>query len=193
LVAIGKAWICFLPVHGSCRLHVLPGLLIMPIGYDMSFPPMCAAATAGVPRHFAGLASGLITTCQQMGGAIGLVILSGVAATLTSSLTHDTTAQALTSGYNRGMAVSVIFTLISVFAAILVIHTPKLVPAEPSPATGNRSLVPFDHAHPRNSRVGSLAVPPSGDADSSSCACANMPHLTIPYCEMGRASAVNVR
>jgi EmrB/QacA subfamily drug resistance transporter len=138
LVAIGMARICFLPVHGSYPLHVLPGLLIMPIGYGMSFAPMYAAATAGVPRHFAGLASGLITTSQQMGGAIGLAILSGVAATLTSSLTHDTTAQALTSGYNLGMAVSVIFTLISVFAAILVIRTPKLVPVPsraPQPVT----------------------------------------------------------
>jgi hypothetical protein len=108
---------------------VLPGLLIMPIGYGMSFLPMYTAATAGVPRHFAGLASGLITTCQQMGAAIGLAILSGVAATLTSSLTHDTTAQALTSGSNLGMAASVIFTLISVFAAILVIHTHQARPS----------------------------------------------------------------
>jgi MFS family permease len=138
LVAIGMAWICLLPVHGSSPLHVLPGLLIMPIGYGMTFAPMYAAATAGVPRHFAGVASGLITTSEQMGGAIGLAILSGVAATLTSSLTHDTTAQALTSGYNLGMAVSVIFTLISVFAAILVIRTPKLVPVPsraPQPVT----------------------------------------------------------
>jgi hypothetical protein len=74
-----SAW----PGPASCRytattpLHVLPGLLIAPIGYGMSFAHMYAAATARVLGHF----SGLITTSQQMGGEIGLAILSGVVAT----------------------------------------------------------------------------------------------------------------
>jgi hypothetical protein len=63
-------------VHGNYPLHVLPGLLVMPIGYGMSFAPMYAAAIAGVPGHLSGLASGFITTSQQLGGAIGLAILS---------------------------------------------------------------------------------------------------------------------
>jgi hypothetical protein len=84
LVAIGMAWVCFLPVHGNYPLHVLPGLLIAPIGYGMSFAHMYAAATARVLGHF----SGLITTSQQMGGETGLAILSGVVATrLARSLT----------------------------------------------------------------------------------------------------------
>ena len=54
------AWTCFLPVHGDYVLHVLPGLLIMPVGYGMSFAPMYAAATAGLPPRLAGITSGLM-------------------------------------------------------------------------------------------------------------------------------------
>jgi hypothetical protein len=50
LVVLGMAWLCFLPVHGSYLLHVLPGLVVMPVGYGMSFAPMYAAATAGIPH-----------------------------------------------------------------------------------------------------------------------------------------------
>jgi hypothetical protein len=49
LVAAGMAWLCFLPVHGNYALHLLPGLLVMPAGYGMSFPSAYAAATSGVP------------------------------------------------------------------------------------------------------------------------------------------------
>src|SRR5580700_8991071 len=49
LVAAGMAWTCFLPVHGSYLLHLLPGVLVMPVGFGMSFPSAYAAATSGVP------------------------------------------------------------------------------------------------------------------------------------------------
>jgi EmrB/QacA subfamily drug resistance transporter len=116
IVTVGMAWVCFLPVHGDYPLHVLPGLLIMPIGYGMSFAPMYAAATTGTPPRYAGLASGLITTSQQMGGALGLAVISGAAASVTSSLT---------TGYDVGMAVATGFTLVAVILAVTVIRQPK--------------------------------------------------------------------
>ena len=61
-------------------------------------PPAC--------RPAAGLASGLITTAQQIGGAVGLAVISAVAASYTASLTHDSPPQALTSGYDLAMAVA---------------------------------------------------------------------------------------
>ena len=128
IVAVGMAWVCFLPVRGDYPLHVLPGLLIMPIGYGLSFAPMYRAATTGVPPRYAGLASGLITTSQQMGGALGLAVISGTAASVTASLTHDTLPQALTSGYDAGMAVAAGFTLVAVLLAVVVIRSPARVP-----------------------------------------------------------------
>src|SRR5258708_23296373 len=55
LVAAGMAWVCFLPVPGNYALHLLPGLLVMPAGYGMSYLSAYAAATSGVPaRQAAG-------------------------------------------------------------------------------------------------------------------------------------------
>ena len=113
LIAAGMAWACFQPVHGNYPLHLLPAFLVMPVGYGMSFPSAYAAATAGVPARQAGLASGLITTAQQLGGAVGLAVISAVAASYTASLTRDSGPQALTSGYDLAMAVAAGITLLA--------------------------------------------------------------------------------
>lgn len=125
LVVAGMLWVSFLPVHGGYLVHVLPGLLVMPLGYGMSFAPMYAAATAGVPARWAGVTSGLIATSQQAGGALGLAVISGVAATVTSSLSHDGVLQALTSGYNAAMSVSAAVTAVAALLAVLVIRSPR--------------------------------------------------------------------
>jgi EmrB/QacA subfamily drug resistance transporter len=135
LAAVGMAWACFLPLHGSYALHLLPGFLVMPVGFGMSFPSAYAAATSGVPARQAGLASGLITTAQQMGGAVGLAVISAVAASYTASLTHDSGPQALTSGYNLAMAVAAGLTLLASVIAATVIRVSR-PPAVPAAVTG---------------------------------------------------------
>src|ERR1700728_1908816 len=137
LVAAGMAWVCFLPVHGNYFLHLLPALLVMPVGFGMSYPSAYAAATAGVPARQAGLASGLINTAQQIGGAVGLAVISAVAASYTASLTRDSGPQALTSGYDLAMAVAAGLTLLaSVVAGTVIRARPPgpVAPAEPAAA-----------------------------------------------------------
>jgi MFS family permease len=137
LVAAGMAWVCFLPVHGNYFLHLLPALLVMPVGFGMSYPSAYAAATSGVPARQAGLASGLINTAQQIGGAVGLAVISAVAASYTASLTRDSGPQALTSGYDLAMAVAAGFTLLASVVAATVIRARlpgPVVPAEPAAA-----------------------------------------------------------
>jgi EmrB/QacA subfamily drug resistance transporter len=137
LVVAGMAWVCFLPVHGSYPLHLLPAFLVMPVGFGMSFPSAYAAATSGVPGRQAGLASGLITTAQQFGGAVGLAVVSAVAASYTASLTHDSPPQALTSGYDLAMAVAAGFALLASLVAATVIRARRPAPVTttgPAPA-----------------------------------------------------------
>jgi MFS family permease len=131
LIAAGMAWACFLPVHGNYLVHLLPSLLVMPVGYGMTFPSVYAAATSGVPARQAGLASGLITTAQQIGGAVGLAVISAVAASYTSSLTRDSGPQALTSGYDLAMAVAAGLTLLASVVAATVIQVRRPAPAAP--------------------------------------------------------------
>ena len=122
IVASGMAWLCFLPVHGSYVLHVLPALLIMPIGYGMSFAPMYAAATSSVEPRLAGITSWLISAAQQMGGAVVLAVVSGIAAAVTGAVTLTPHAQGFTSGYNAGMAVAAAFTVLAALVAATTIR-----------------------------------------------------------------------
>lgn len=66
-------------VGGNYFAHVMPGLIVMGIGLGATFVSLTIAATSGVPKRQSGLASGLLNTSQQVGGALGLAILSGIA------------------------------------------------------------------------------------------------------------------
>lgn len=130
LVAAGLAWACFLPVHGNYVLHLLPALVVLAAGYGMSYPSAYAAATSGVPARQAGLASGLISTAQQTGGAIGLAVISAVAASYTASLARESGPQALTAGYNLAMAAAAGLSLLAAVAAITVIRVRRPAPVQ---------------------------------------------------------------
>ena len=77
---------------------MLGPVILIGLGIGMSFVPMTLSATAGVPPHEAGLASGLINTTRQVGGALGLAIMATIATTIATNhlaSTHDV-ASALT-------------------------------------------------------------------------------------------------
>lgn len=136
LVAAGMAWACFLPVHGSYPLHMLPVLLVTPVGYGMTYPSAYAAATSGVPTRQAGLASGLISMAQQIGGAIGLAVISAVAASYTASLHSGAAPQRLTAGYDVAMAVAAGLTLLAPIIAATVMRAGHAAPIGPRTTTG---------------------------------------------------------
>jgi EmrB/QacA subfamily drug resistance transporter len=122
LVAAGMLWLSRLHVGSSYAEGLLPAFVLMPLGMGLTFMPTIAAATSGVPGHQAGLASGLITTSQQMGGALGLAILSGVAASATASALHLGTTGALLHGYTRAFLVGASFMLVAASVAVGVIR-----------------------------------------------------------------------
>jgi EmrB/QacA subfamily drug resistance transporter len=78
----GMVWYAQIPVHASFTADLLPGYLLVGFALPFSFIPVSIAALAGVEAHEAGLASGLINTSQQIGGAIGVAVTSSI------SLTH---------------------------------------------------------------------------------------------------------
>jgi MFS family permease len=123
LITGGMLWYTQIPVHGSYAADLLPGYLMVGIGMAFSFIPMSIAALAGVDAHEAGLASGLINTSQQIGGALGVAIAATVAFTHANTLLgtgHDP-ASALTSGFSLG------FWVIAGFGAAAIVATLALV------------------------------------------------------------------
>lgn len=122
VVSIGLIWLSRLPVDGHYLTNLLPAFIIIPIGVGMTFMPIIASATSGVPSDRAGLASGLVTTSQMMGGALGLAILSSVAASVTTSSVNLGSTASLVHGFDLAILTAVAFTAISSALAIFVIR-----------------------------------------------------------------------
>jgi EmrB/QacA subfamily drug resistance transporter len=125
IATLGMISLSFLPVDGNYFPNLLPTFIMVPLGMGMTFMPIIAAATSGVPSHEAGLASGLITTSQQMGGALGLAILSGIAASVTAGATTLSTTAALVLGFDRAILVAAGFMLFALVLGAVMIRQPK--------------------------------------------------------------------
>lgn len=98
IATVGMALMTSLPVDGSYVSDLLPGLLLIAAGVGLIFVPITLIATGGLDPEDAGLASGIFNTSQQVGGALGLAILSTLAADHTASLGEATPA-ALVDGW----------------------------------------------------------------------------------------------
>jgi hypothetical protein len=95
--------------------------LTVSIGMGGVFTGLTTAANAGVDQDKAGLAAGLLNTGQQLGGALGLAILSAVATAETKSVLRagDGLAQAATDGYQRALLVGAFIVLAATVVALL--------------------------------------------------------------------------
>jgi EmrB/QacA subfamily drug resistance transporter len=125
-VAAGLAWFSQVRPGGSFAADVLGPSLLAAIGLGLSFVTVTIAAVTGTRPHEAGLASGLINTAQQVGGALGLAILATIANSRTKSVlaggSHDVTA-ALTKGFDRAFLVGAGFALAGAILAAVLIST----------------------------------------------------------------------
>ena len=99
LAASGLVLLSRIPTNGTYLRDLFPGLVVMSIGMGLTFVPVTLIATTGVDTGDAGLASGLFNTSQQVGGALGLAMLSSLAASRTSGAHGITHAAALVDGF----------------------------------------------------------------------------------------------
>src|SRR5215208_5632331 len=103
LSAAGLLLLTQLPVHGSYLVDLLPAILLTSLGMGAVFMPLTLIATTGLDDHDQGLASGLFNTSQQIGGALGLAILSTLAASQSASFDGGE-AEALVHGFHWAFA-----------------------------------------------------------------------------------------
>ena len=116
IASSGLVLLSRIPVHGTYLGDLFPGLMLMAFGLGLTFVPLTLIATTNVDEADAGLASGLLNTSQQLGGALGLAVLSTVAANATSAALSGLTSapsvevrlSALVTGFRAAFAISAI-------------------------------------------------------------------------------------
>jgi len=138
LLLAGLLYFTQVSVNGTYAGDLLPGFLLIGVGMGFSFVPISIAALAGVEGPEAGLASGLINTSQQIGGALGLAILATVATTRTDNQLAAGTAppEALTNGFTLAFWVAAGFAVVSLVTTLVVLRRRDLAAApagEPVP------------------------------------------------------------
>ena len=125
LMALGLLLFARAPVGGSFLVDVLPAMLVLGVGAAFGFMAVILASTTGVPENEAGLASGLVNTSQQMGGAIGLAALAVVAAYTAGVSTSQSTVAALNSGYHAAFLAGAGCVVIGALLAATLLRLPK--------------------------------------------------------------------
>ena len=134
LIAIGMFLFTGIRPTGTYLSDVLAPSMLCAAGIGFAFVPVTIAATAGVQRHEAGLASGLVNTSRQMGGSLGLALLATVATQRTADLVGEVPrAEALTEGFHRAFALGGAVALIGALVSVLVLSRVPAAPPRPVP------------------------------------------------------------
>ncbi len=128
LIGSGVIWATQVPVHGHFLANLAGPLAVAGAGTAFSFIPISIAALAGVQEHQSGLASGLLSTSQQLGGALGIAIASSVATSHTQALLHAGQAApvALTGGFQHAFWVLGGIALIALPAIFALVRRDEL-------------------------------------------------------------------
>jgi EmrB/QacA subfamily drug resistance transporter len=128
LIGAGIVWATQVPVHGHFLANLAGPFVVAGAGTAFAFIPISIAALAGVAEHQAGLASGLLNTSVQLGGALGIAIASSVAAGHTDVLLHSGHAMpaALTGGFQRAFWVLGAIALLAVPAIFALVRRDEL-------------------------------------------------------------------
>jgi EmrB/QacA subfamily drug resistance transporter len=130
LVCAGLAWFTQISADGNYWVDVFPAMAVFGIGGGTAFPALMGLAMSGVEPQQAGLASGLVNTTAQVGGAIGLAVLATLSATHSQALQDQgkPLAEALTGGYQLAFWVGLGLALAALVVAVVVIK-PVAMPA----------------------------------------------------------------
>jgi MFS family permease len=135
LMTIGLLLFAAAPVHADYVTRLLPVMLLLGVGAGLSFPSLMTVAMSGVEPHEAGLASGLVNTSMQVGGALGLAVL----ATLSASRAKDVlasgagSADAISSGLHLALLIGAGLVIAAIVVATVVLAPARAlgqVPAE---------------------------------------------------------------
>jgi EmrB/QacA subfamily drug resistance transporter len=144
LIGAGVIWATQVPVDGHFLENLVGPMVVAGAGTAFAFIPISIAALAGVAEQRAGLASGLLNTSQQLGGAIGIAIASSVAVSHSTALLHSGNAAptALTGGFQQAFWVLGAIALIALPAIFMLLRRDKVSLAVTESAVGEAQPAP---------------------------------------------------
>jgi predicted MFS family arabinose efflux permease len=140
LTAGGLVLLTQLPVDGSYLTDVLPALLLASLGMGAVFMPLTLIATTGLDDEDQGLASGLFNTSQQIGGALGLAVLSTLATSKMSAAGGSPT-HALVVGFHWAFAAGAVFSLAALAVLVVLLRKRHVARIEEQAASGQAVMV----------------------------------------------------
>jgi EmrB/QacA subfamily drug resistance transporter len=141
LAAGGLVLLTQLPVDGSYVANVLPAILLSALGMGAVFMPLTLIATTGLADEDQGLASGLFNTSQQIGGALGLAVLSTLA-TSRANAAGGAPVDALVVGFHWAFGVGAVVTLAALAVMVALLRRRHVARIEEQAASGDAVLVP---------------------------------------------------
>ncbi len=119
-IAVGLGLLMRLPVHSTYAIDLLPGMLLLGVSAGLTFPALATLAMSGATESDSGLASGLLNTTAQVGGALGLAVMATVAASKTESLlaAGQSLPNALTGGFRLVFGISAALIVAGIVLAL---------------------------------------------------------------------------
>jgi EmrB/QacA subfamily drug resistance transporter len=129
LITIALVWFAQVPTSGSYVADLLGPMILAAIGLGMAFVPITIAAVSNISRDDSGLASGLINTSQQVGGALGLAVLGTIASTRTEHLLSDAHGApsaikgALTDGFQLAFLTGAGFAVLGIIMTLVLVRS----------------------------------------------------------------------
>jgi len=134
--AVAQVLFIYLPVAGSFTGDLLPGYVIVAVAFGLAFVGGVIASTIGVKPADSGLASGLINTSQQIGGAVGLAVTTTIAVNRTTALLHEghPAAAALTGGFHDAFAVTGALAVAGALVAVTLIRRTRRAAGQAEPS-----------------------------------------------------------
>jgi EmrB/QacA subfamily drug resistance transporter len=132
-IGLGTLWFSRTPVDGHFLTDVLPAMILIGAGAGLGFPALTTLAMSGATPQDAGLASGLVNTSTQVGGAVGLAVLATIAAEHTAGqlLAGNPPAEALNAGFHTAYLVGTALVAAAIGLALAMLRPPKTTAAVP--------------------------------------------------------------
>ncbi len=134
LMAVGLLLFAAAPVHAGYVVHLLPVMLLLGVGAGLSFPSLMTIAMSGAEPHEAGLASGLVNTSMQVGGALGLSVLATLSASRAKDLlaSGSSSAAATAGGLHLALIIGAGLVITSVVVATVVLTPARALAQAPA-------------------------------------------------------------